>query len=57
MAQAASMLECDFLPVATLFQNCFYVLFFIELATRPVRLAGITTNPEGRWVAQQARNC
>jgi len=33
-----------------------YVLFFIELATRRVRLAGITTNPDGRWVAQQARN-
>jgi putative transposase len=34
----------------------FYVLFFVELATRRVRLAGITTNPDGRWVAQQARN-
>jgi putative transposase len=33
-----------------------YVLFFIELATRRVRLAGITTNPDGCWVAQQARN-
>ena len=30
--------------------------FFIELATRRVRLAGITANPDGRWVAQQARN-
>ena len=34
----------------------FYVLFFIELATRRIRLAGITTNPDGRWVTQQARN-
>jgi hypothetical protein len=32
------------------------VLFFIELATRRVRLAGITANPDGRWVAQQAPN-
>jgi transposase InsO family protein len=34
----------------------FYVLFFIEVATRRVRLAGITANRDGRWVAQQARN-
>jgi putative transposase len=31
-------------------------LLFIELATRRVRLAGLTSNPDGRWVAQQARN-
>jgi putative transposase len=49
-------LECDFLPVDTLFLKRFYVLFFIELATRRVHLAGITTNPDGRWVTQQARN-
>jgi putative transposase len=55
-AQAASILECDFLTVDTLFLKRFYVLFFIELASRRVHLAGITTNPEGRWVTQQARN-
>jgi len=55
-AQAASILECDFLTVDTLFLKRFYVLFFIELATRRVHLAGITTNPDGRWVSQQARN-
>ncbi|MCA1698230.1 MAG: integrase core domain-containing protein [Actinobacteria bacterium] len=54
--QAASILECDFLTVDTLFMRRFYVLFFIELATRRIRLAGITTNPDGRWVTQQARN-
>ena len=54
--QAASVLECDFLTVDTLFVKRSYVLFFIELSTRRVRLAGITTNPDGRWVTQQARN-
>jgi transposase InsO family protein len=42
--------------VDTLFLKRFYVLFFIELATRRVHLAGITTNPDGAWVTQQARN-
>src|SRR5262249_39446488 len=55
-AQAASVLKCDFLTVDTLFLKRFYVLFFIELASRRVHLAGITTNPDGRWVTQQARN-
>src|SRR6266496_2330451 len=55
-AQATSILECDFLTVDTLFLKRFYVLFFIELASRRVRLAGITANPDGHWVAQQARN-
>jgi transposase InsO family protein len=54
--QAASILECDFLTVDTLFLRRFHVLFFIELATRRVHLAGITTNPDGPWVTQQARN-
>src|SRR5262245_22717370 len=55
-AQAASILECDFLTVDRLFVKRFYVLFFMQLATRRVDLAGITTNPDGRWVTQQARN-
>jgi putative transposase len=32
------------------------VLFFIELESRRVHLAGCTTNPTGAWVTQQARN-
>jgi Integrase core domain len=54
--QAANVLECDFLTVDTLFLKRFYVLFFIELASRRVCLAGVTTNPDGPWVTQQARN-
>ena len=55
-AQAASIVACDFFTVDTALLRRYYVLFFIELQTRRVHLAGATTNPDGRWVAQQARN-
>jgi len=32
------------------------VLVVIELETLRVHLAGVTTNPDGRWVTQEARN-
>ena len=54
--QAASMLACDFFTVETISLRRFYVLFFIELESRRVHVAGCTTNPTGAWVTQQARN-
>jgi putative transposase len=54
--QAASMLACDFFTVETISLRRFYVLFFIELESRRVHLAGCSTNPTGAWVTQQARN-
>jgi putative transposase len=54
--QAAGILACDFLTVDTVFLQRLYVLFFIQLHNRRVRLAGVTANPTGAWVAQQARN-
>jgi transposase InsO family protein len=54
--QAASTLACDFFTVETIALRRYYVLFFIELGTRRVHLAGCTTNPTGGCVTQQARN-
>jgi putative transposase len=55
-AQASSMLACDFLTVETVFLQRIYVLFFISLATRRIEYVACTSNPDGGWVAQQARN-
>jgi hypothetical protein len=54
-AQAASVLACDFLTVETAFLQRIYVLFFISLATRRIEYVACTSNPDGRWVAQQAQ--
>ncbi len=52
---APSMLAVDFFTVETVALQRLYVLFFIELGSRRVHLAGCTANPTGPWVAQQAR--
>src|SRR2546422_764435 len=54
--QAAGIIACDFFTVETALLRRYYVLFFIELHSRRVQLAGCTAHPSGRWVTQQARN-
>jgi putative transposase len=55
-AHAQSIVACDLFTVETARLRRLYVLFFIELASRRVHLAGVTENPSGAWATQQARN-
>jgi len=43
--QAAGMVACDFFCVQTVWLKTLYVLFFIELSTRRVHLAGAQPSP------------
>jgi putative transposase len=55
-AHAAGGLAGDFFTVETLRLQTLFVLFFIELQTRRVLVAGCTEHPSAAWVTQQARN-
>jgi transposase InsO family protein len=50
------MLACAFFTVETIWLKTIYVLFFIELGTRRIHLAGCTRRPTAAWVTQQARH-
>src|SRR6266516_1082398 len=52
-AQASGIVATDFFTVETVRLTTLYVLFFIELETRQVRLAGVTRHPNGAWVVQR----
>ncbi|MCJ7701341.1 MAG: integrase core domain-containing protein, partial [Anaerolineales bacterium] len=49
------ILAWDFFTLETIWLQTIYVLFFIELGSRRVYFAGITTNPNEIWITQQAR--
>src|SRR5712691_1801166 len=55
-AQARGILAIDFVHVDTVLLRRVYALIVIEHGSRRVHLAGITSNPDGAWTTQVARN-
>ena len=58
-AQADGIIACDFFTVETIRLKTIYVLFFIELSTRRVHLAGVIAHPRlgvGHPASQEPRH-
>lgn len=55
-APARGLLASDFFTVEAVRLQTRYVLFFLDVQTRRVFVAGCTAHPTGAWVTQQARN-
>ncbi len=49
-------LHAIFFCVETVFLKTLYVLVFMHLHTRRILGVGVSANPDGTWVTQQARN-
>ena len=55
-SQARDLVACDFFAVETVFLKTLYVLIFLHIQTRRILHVGVSGNPNGTWVTQQARN-
>jgi putative transposase len=56
-SSASKDAACDFFQVdCAVTLRRVYVFFVIEIGTRYVHVLGATTNPDGLWTTQQARN-
>ena len=56
LLRSQAAIACDFAHVDTALLRRIYVLFFIDVTSRQVILAGVTTNPTAAWTVQAARN-
>src|SRR6266508_757715 len=53
---ASTTFACDFLTVDTVLLRRLYVLVFICIGSRRIEYVACTSNPDGDWMLQQARN-